>query len=290
MEIKTLEKTIDASVLLDTVLFEKKHPGKLNDKDIYGYIYKVINKENGKIYIGKTKDIKRRAREYIIAATNPNLVCYKSFCKIIANEGLEKFIMEPIDFDYNKKDLAIKELDYILSYNVTDPAIGYNTYTQSIEAAETVNQKPRVQHADELMKRSKLVCCINIKTNYMLFSTGLKLFGTTISRKKDEVKSAAKRCATLDDFMIYYINNDDYIKQLEFMMKHLNKKFCGNTIDLKTFVKYHEYIVNYINNNENPEGFTIRFIHQSDDTDCKYEYETDLADLRDYCKNLIMKK
>lgn len=286
MVINTLDNAIDTSTLLNTEIFERNFPGKLKDKSVYGFIYKITNKTNGKIYIGKTKDVKRRAREYISFSKRSNPTKHRDITDIMLDEGLDNFVMEPIDFAENKDDLKIKELNYILSYNATDPSIGYNTSVQSVITPSHINQRARVQYADELMKRSKIICCINIKTRYMLFSTGLKLFGDTISRHKDEIKSAARRCATIDDFMIYYMNNNDYTAQLNFILDRFdkNKNVYGNTIHPSIFMKYREYIMNYINNNENPEGFLIRFIHQSDDTECKYEYETDLTDLRNFCK------
>lgn len=97
-----------------------------------GYIYKITNKENGKIYIGlTTRDVETRWKEHVEMA---NLTNHKDsnalFKKAIKKYGPETFIVETIDESDDIEELKQKEIDWIKktkSYAFDEDGWGYNS-------------------------------------------------------------------------------------------------------------------------------------------------------------------
>ena len=221
--LETFDTKYKVDNFLKTEKFNEKFPSiSVFDKK-YGFIYKITNLENGKIYIGKANDIRRRAVNYI---GYPN-VNYKFKRGILPKEisrlGIDKFIMEPIDYSISQEDLRQLELKYISDFNSTNPEIGYNTKIESnIYPSFSRGSTCRNQYAKERIGRSKLIVAINMLSNSMIFSTGMKLFGDVIiNRSKDVIKSTAKRCGVIEKYFIMYIKKSDFQYQKNLI---INKK------------------------------------------------------------------
>ena len=94
-----------------------------------GYIYKITNRKNGKIYIGKTiQTIERRFKDHIKAfkfkTKNYVSYLYRAFEKY----GIENFsieVVEEVIFE-SESELDSKERYYIKTLNTQDKNIGYN--------------------------------------------------------------------------------------------------------------------------------------------------------------------
>lgn len=82
-------------------------------------IYKITNNINGKVYIGKSVDIKERWRQERYKQPN------KYFTNAVKKYGLENFSFEVLE-ECSKEELDEKEKKYIEKYNSTDINIGYN--------------------------------------------------------------------------------------------------------------------------------------------------------------------
>ena len=87
---------------------------------MYGIIYKITNKVNGKIYIGLTKQkLQSRFRGHLSdarkALKNDGRVCY--FQNALLKYGKENFILEQIDQADTKEELCRKEEYWISYYN-----------------------------------------------------------------------------------------------------------------------------------------------------------------------------
>lgn len=99
---------------------------KINKRDIlsfakpYGYIYKIENIINGKIYVGQT--INKKGYRSLVYGYINNLHLINSIKKY----GIDKFERKIIDSAKDKKDLDKKEEYYILKYNTLDRNYGYN--------------------------------------------------------------------------------------------------------------------------------------------------------------------
>jgi len=117
-------------------------------KKIYGYIYKITNKINGKMYIGQTttKFSKRYSGGKWWKYTS------SSHLKYSANKyGVENFLLiEKFDIAFTKEDLDEKEKYWIKFYNATNRKYGYNIKEggsngkhnkETIEKLKIVNRK-----------------------------------------------------------------------------------------------------------------------------------------------------
>lgn len=101
------------------------------DNRYYGYIYKIYNSENAKVYIGQTRrDIEIRWRQHLMSTTrkqDKNTILYKAMNKY----GSEKFNIQLIkEYSFESKEELIEilnkeEIRYISEYNCLNPN-GYN--------------------------------------------------------------------------------------------------------------------------------------------------------------------
>ena len=91
-----------------------------------GYIYKIVNKIGGKLYIGKTtKNIEERFKNHINKAkkyTNRYLYDAMNYY------GYENFYIEKIG-EYDNSELNKEEIYWIKYYNTNDKNFGYNMTT-----------------------------------------------------------------------------------------------------------------------------------------------------------------
>lgn len=116
---------------------------------MYGYIYMITNKVNGKIYIGK--------HQYIGPGLDPN---YFASGKII-NEAVNKYGRENFDVAMlstadTLDELNAKEAAYIKEYNSQDLSVGYNL-TCGGDGGNTVVGKIKITNGvDEYWHDEKL--------------------------------------------------------------------------------------------------------------------------------------
>lgn len=87
------------------------------------YIYKVTNNINGKVYIGRTKNIDARWKNHCMTAKSGKY-CYKLH-KAIRKFGPENFTVEQIDCSATKEEADAKEVYWIEKYNSMES--GYNS-------------------------------------------------------------------------------------------------------------------------------------------------------------------
>jgi group I intron endonuclease len=83
------------------------------------YIYKITNKVNGKIYIGKTKNPEKRLKQHINASKRKKTKLYNAMNKY----GVNNFSIEIID-RCDDNTVNIMEIDYIKKYDTINK--GYN--------------------------------------------------------------------------------------------------------------------------------------------------------------------
>lgn len=88
---------------------------------IYGYIYKLTDLTNGKVYIGLTKrDPEIRKYEHFHSCHNEGLK------ESVKRYGIENFSFEVIDEADDFESLAQKERFWIEKFDSTNPQKGYN--------------------------------------------------------------------------------------------------------------------------------------------------------------------
>lgn len=115
------------------------------DNKYYGYIYKIYNTENDKIYIGQTRrSIQIRWSQHILDAKgrrDTNTVLYNAMNKY----GIDKFNIQMIkEYSFDNKEKLIKilnneEIKYILQYNTIMPN-GYNMQRGGKSATESLKR------------------------------------------------------------------------------------------------------------------------------------------------------
>ena len=116
---------------------------KIGNLEVYGIIYRIINKINGKVYIGQTINKNGLRGRYPISKKKPLIEgvyrhhkyllnygsngCNKHLLNAISKYGFNSFeVNDLFDVAFSKKELDIKEKIYINLYNSTNPDCGYN--------------------------------------------------------------------------------------------------------------------------------------------------------------------
>ena len=91
-------------------------------KLVLGFIYRITNKVNGKVYIGQTiNSLKQRFHKHI------NSEGCKYLHNAILKHGKENFVIEEIE-RVSQDKLDEREIYWIKYYNSTDRKFGYNIY------------------------------------------------------------------------------------------------------------------------------------------------------------------
>lgn len=95
--------------------------GKHSNLKEIGVVYKIINKINNKIYIGKTfQDINTRFRQHYFV--NESTLIHKAMVKY----GIDNFSLDILYSSIDEEEINEKEIFYIEYYNARDKNIGYN--------------------------------------------------------------------------------------------------------------------------------------------------------------------
>ena len=90
-----------------------------------GYIYKITNIVNGKIYVGKTEEtIERRFYEHKLAVKTGKK--QSKLYSAMKHYGIDNFIIEELDRSDDKDELCKKEIFWIDKLNSRNDKIGYN--------------------------------------------------------------------------------------------------------------------------------------------------------------------
>ena len=114
----------------------------------YGYIYKITNKVNGKVYVGQTIcDISKRFREHKHASLTQDTCLYRAMRKY----GVNNFKIEQIDTANSLDDLNNKEIYWIKTlntkrpygYNILDGGNGIKGYHHTKETKLLIQEKGR---------------------------------------------------------------------------------------------------------------------------------------------------
>lgn len=96
---------------------------KIGNLEVYGVIYKITNKVNGKVYIGQTKNGFKSRYGGNLYKNTKNIYLKRS----IEKYGIDNFeICEIIDVAFSREELNLKESMWIARNNSTDNKYGYN--------------------------------------------------------------------------------------------------------------------------------------------------------------------
>ena len=170
-------------------------------KSYVGYVYKITNNVNGKIYIGETiRSIERRFKDHCIDAFGNNSHHNFYFYRAIRKYGIESFSIEELQQVSNINRKILKELilkleeEYILKYDSFNN--GYNSNSggrhpleisketrelQSKRKKEDPNTLINIAKACAISaeNRSKKVICYNYNTGEIISSFNSIIDGAT---------------------------------------------------------------------------------------------------------------
>lgn len=114
-----------------------------NQDIVFGFIYKIENKVNGKIYIGQTtRNLNKRIYEYK-SAYNLNKFNNEYLLNAFKKYGWDNFEFKIVDSAQTIEELNTKEIKYIQQYKSNDKKIGYNIHNggrNSIPHTETLER------------------------------------------------------------------------------------------------------------------------------------------------------
>ena len=88
------------------------------------YIYKIINKVNGKLYFGKAKNIHKRWQKHL-ATDKGNKIRHQYIHRALNKYGIDSFIIKAVEACNTEKQAFKQEMYYIQKYN-TFYGMGYN--------------------------------------------------------------------------------------------------------------------------------------------------------------------
>lgn len=186
---------------------KKNHFKDLSNNEFV--VYRLLNKLNGKSYIGATKKLKNRISEHVKDARG----VYNIFCSIhaaIKEHGLLNFELEILEVisDRNEELLYSKETEYILKYKTTESEFGYNITSGGL--------RPRVLNKDVLAKISESNNHRKVKVaSYNLKGEFIKMYNSirdasrdTGIQSNDIVRLYKKEGTRRIDFMFRRVNED----------------------------------------------------------------------------------
>ena len=159
-------------------------------------IYMIRNKQNGKVYIGQSKDILKRFRYYYWGSTttcNYKETTHK-ITMVIREEGFKNFEILILDGGEHMKLLKQRlkaEVEYIAAYHANDPTYGYNEDSGGDPGRHTA----RKQSFHERLRRAEPVFLYSIENqSVQLYMFGAKAIADDFGIDKAIPSHAMNRC------------------------------------------------------------------------------------------------
>lgn len=202
-------------------------------------IYSIKNIINGKVYIGQTTNIRKRASDYRHADSKLDT---RPITLDIKRLGSDKFIMTVLEY-CNIDKLSERENYYIDKLNTKDPKFGYNLISnRSGNNTEVSRYNKSIAHMGlketNLTKRKKSNCILTINDSLtdIIISDSAKLFGDYIGESKSYIKALLRNPTKYKDIYCFY---DDYEKRKEIRQKIYNKKvLTEDNVEYLTILDY----------------------------------------------------
>ena len=219
-------------------------------------VYMIRNKNNNKVYIGQSSDIRNRWKRYRWAVNSDKSYDETTRPVVLAMraEGIENFEFSIICSNNAMQDKLIRlavEEEYIMKYQSYDNRYGYNISAGNEPYIMYRTNFRREQKTVEKMNRANPVFLFDITNrNTLLYLSGAKGIGDDLGYDKDVMSHSIKRGSLINKR--YYIIPADYKARHELLEK-LRVKKTQNTDQstraqshsANTFAKY-ELVVSYI--------------------------------------------
>ena len=155
-------------------------------------VYLIRNKRNGKIYVGQSKNILKRFRQYEWGATTDcdYIEIGHPIVMAIREEGIENFEFAIVERCNDLQERIRLEAEYIKKYKSNDPEYGYNESS----GGEIGHYAAREQSFRERIRRADPVFLYNIETEEtFLYLSGAKGVADEFGTSKDIVSHVVNR-------------------------------------------------------------------------------------------------
>lgn len=197
-------------------------------------IYSITNLDDGRIYIGSTKDVTKRFRGWMSAVNKAassdaefNAASNQLIRDIVIN-GWDNFEFKIIDASPAMQDpytRSIREVELIMKHRSILPEYGYNATMGGESGSEkhrkAYNRKPKA-----------LFLYDTFDDSILLFLKGTKTIPDHIKVRKDYVPDAVQRGKLVKDrYFIFYANTERRKEMAEFIAEYRAnaiQKYNGN--------------------------------------------------------------
>lgn len=212
-----------------------------------GIIYKVVNRENGQVYIGATANsIEKRQLDHMERANRNEI---GKFYDAISTYGTEAFIWEQIDTASSIDELAKKEKQYILEYNAKEN--GYNSdqgggfkktvYQYNLDGS-LINSYCCLQDAGNVVnttKKSISRACLSVNNIYNGFYWSYE-FKELFKPKEDNRKKEVLQYAVEGNLVANYVSVAEASRQTGLSKTCISRACRGERANSGGFVWRYE--------------------------------------------------
>lgn len=221
-----------------------------------GYIYKITNIVNNKIYIGKTKKyygvnftrvrgINDRFKRHIKDAINHKDWC-PHLCKAIRKHGANNFIVEQLTMCKLEMTSAL-EVAFISFYKSTDKKIGYNIAegggSTGINISEEIRKKISKTQGGDLNVHKKYYKGVHVGYRAHRKQNGIYYYKTFGNTQFTVEENYAKAQEWINEMKNGQLDDKKYIKETglptNITYKRINKEIKGYRVNIRINKKLH---------------------------------------------------
>lgn len=182
------------------------------------------------IYVGKTKNLKRRIKEYKYKSRSLNTHSKYRIMEVINEIGFDKFSFDILEDNIDNDYLDEREIFWINKLNARNPSIGYNSKTGGRGGTLIDDSKKKMSESskgfrhtnEEKLKRSKPIFVFH--DNKLIPKVSAKLYADSIGKSRSEVTHAIKRGIRINGDFVFYQD------------KNLRKECYFNLISKRNFL------------------------------------------------------
>ena len=176
-------------------------------------IYRITNKLNGKVYIGSSKDVTKRFKQWIYtinqAENGDTKLLSNPLVADIVKYGWDNFEFKIIDSSADMMDpeiRSIREVEMIMKYRSISPEFGYN----STMGGESGSLKHRKYPSKFKNTKPKSTFVYDIKTdNIYIFLKGTKYVHEFTGCKRTAIPDAIQRGKLIKGrYFLFYVNTE----------------------------------------------------------------------------------
>lgn len=199
-------------------------------------VYKITNTLNGKIYIGSSKDLYHRKRQYEWGCSSDKE--YSETRRTVSVEmrkyGIDNFNFDIIAMGKEYEDCQYRlsqETAFIKELNATNPEIGYNKARKAVRGLAS----SRKQGAVERNLRTDPIYSVDLKAkSIMIYLSGAKGVGADTGHDRTVATHALRNGLLFDKHLYLFYVDEDRRKKTH---KKIVNKFDADDSKLKQYLK-----------------------------------------------------